>query len=83
MYTTTLKGVKQQTKDPIMKSYLTSEFSTPSEQLNTLANIVELALYAPAEEVTPAGRDALQRAARQIVVLSGEVVDAGANSDRC
>ncbi|MEN8740893.1 MAG: hypothetical protein ABF308_14105 [Phaeobacter gallaeciensis] len=51
----------------------TSDLTTATDQLNTLANLVELALYAPEDEVTFAGRAALQRAAREIVVLSDEV----------
>lgn len=41
-----------------------------SERLNTLANLVELALYAPEGEVTIEGRAAIQRAAREVVLLS-------------
>lgn len=51
----------------------TSDLSTATEQLSTLANLVELALYAPEGEITLAGRVALQRAARGIVVLTDEV----------
>jgi len=50
------------------------EFASPAERLTTLANLVELALYAPEDEVTIVGRAALQRAAREIVLLTGEVV---------
>lgn len=49
------------------------EFTSSEERLKTLANLVELALYAPEGEVTLDGRAALQRAAREIVVLAGEV----------
>lgn len=50
-----------------------SNFNTPAEHLNTVANLLELALYAPDGEVTFEGRVALQRAARQVVVLSREI----------
>jgi len=50
------------------------EFASPAERLTTLANLVELALYAPEGEVTIDGRAALQRAAREIVGLAGEIV---------
>ncbi|MDO6478624.1 hypothetical protein [Shimia thalassica] len=48
------------------------EIATPMERLKDLANLVELALYAPEGEVTQDGRAALQRAARQIVILADE-----------
>ena len=47
--------------------------ASPAERLKTLANLVELALHAPEGEVTFDGRAALQRAAGEIVVLSGEI----------
>lgn len=50
------------------------EFASPAERLTTLANLVELALYASEGEVTIEGRAALQRTAREIVVLTGEFV---------
>jgi hypothetical protein len=56
------------------------DFGTPAERLNTLTNLVELALYAPEGEVTLAGQAALQRAARQIVLLSGEIIEGTASS---
>ncbi|SLN12822.1 hypothetical protein TRL7639_00139 [Falsiruegeria litorea R37] len=49
------------------------EFASSAERLKTLANLVELALYAPEGEVTFEGRAALQRAAREIVILADEV----------
>ncbi|MDP2579155.1 hypothetical protein Q8W37_04375 [Shimia thalassica] len=49
------------------------EFASPAERLKTLTNLVELALYAPEGEVTLDGRAALQRAAREIVILADEV----------
>lgn len=58
-----------------MNCYPELDFDTPSERLKTLANLVELALYAPESEVTLAGRAALQRAARGIVILSGEILE--------
>ena len=65
-----------------MKSYSAAEFTSPSEKLNVLVNLVELALYAPSEEMTLAGHAALQQTARQIVVLSHEITGAGASSAR-
>lgn len=58
------------------------EFSSPAERLTTLANLLELALYAPEGEVTVEGRAALQRAAREIVLLTGEVAVQHSNSLR-
>ncbi len=53
-------------------------FETPSEQVSTLASLLELALYAPIEEITPKGRAAMQRAAMivasQVVPKNGEIV---------
>ncbi len=49
------------------------EFATPAERLSTLAHLVELALFAPEGEVTFDGRAAIQRAAREIVILASEV----------
>ncbi|MBT3139685.1 hypothetical protein KL867_01330 [Ruegeria litorea] len=49
------------------------EFASSAERLKTLTNLVELALYAPEGEVTLDGRAALQRAAREIVILADEV----------
>ena len=49
------------------------DISAKAENLKFLANLVELALYAPDGEITFEGRAALQRAAREIVVLSAEV----------
>ncbi|WP_424988819.1 hypothetical protein [Microbulbifer sp. S227A] len=63
-----------------MNYSLTSDFGTPAEHLNTLANLVELALYAPEGEITHEGRVALQRATRQIVVLSGGLIEAHADN---
>lgn len=48
--------------------------ASPAERLTTLANLLELALYAPDGEVTFEGRASLQIAAREIAVLAGEVV---------
>jgi hypothetical protein len=48
------------------------ELASPAERLKDLANLVELALYAPEGEVTLDGRAALQNAARAIVVLTDE-----------
>jgi hypothetical protein len=53
-------------------------FETPTEHVSTLANLLELALYAPIEEITPKGRAAMQRAAmivaNQIEPKEGENV---------
>ena len=56
-----------------MYTELQTDFGTPAEQLNILANLLELALYAPDDEVTFAGKLALQSAARQVSVLSAEL----------
>lgn len=56
------------------------DFSSHAECLNFLASLLELALYAPDGEVTFEGRAAIQRAARQIVVLSREVTKGRAGS---
>ncbi|NKX42082.1 hypothetical protein HGG71_11490 [Rhodobacteraceae bacterium R_SAG2] len=49
------------------------EIASPAGRLKTLTNLVELALYAPEDEVTLNGRAALQCAAREIVILADEV----------
>lgn len=56
-----------------MNANLDLALETPAERLYTLANLMELALYAPGDEVTHDGKAALQRTARAIVVLSAEI----------
>ncbi len=56
-----------------------TELAPPAERLAILANLAELALYAPESEITVDGRAALRRVAREIVVLTG-VVAASASS---
>jgi hypothetical protein len=63
-----------------MTNVSNADLGSPAEQLNTLTNLVELALYAPQDEITFEGRIALQRAARSIVVLARDIL-AGNKSD--
>lgn len=58
-----------------MPQYPEFQMVSPAEWLTTLANLMELALYAPEGEVTIEGRVALQRAAREIVVLTGQMAE--------
>ena len=50
-----------------------ADHKTNAENLKFLANLLELALYAPDGEVTFDGKAALQQAARQITVLSADI----------
>lgn len=51
---------------------------TPSQRLTILSGLLELALHAPEGEVTFEGRRVLQYTARQIVLLSSQVIETGA-----
>lgn len=56
-----------------MTMQIVIESGSNIERLSTLANLLELALHAPQDEITHDARVALQCAAREVVVLSDEV----------
>lgn len=73
MYITTFKGVKQQTKGIDIMNVDIVELERQLEELKSQANILELALLAPEEEVTFEGRAALRSVAAGITRMVGNL----------